>query len=598
MKINKFSIMALSAIALGMTACSSDEPEIKAPAKENVDGKFYATVQLSLPGSRSYTEEEFPDNGKFSNSNNGYEVGKTYENNVNNVTIVLATRDASTGLYSPVAKSISSAIPAVGNSDETRPVFNIVFKQEDIENIASQEVYLFAYCNASFDLEKDFNSSLFTDMVGSISSPDINQGIWESGNFLMANAANVNIEMLKRVIPSKSDLETKYDSPEKALNLGTVDVSRVASRFDFKSVNNNIYPIYETIVKEDGSSVQNRIANVEVLEMAPVNIAKEFYYLPRVSVDGTDVNSELLGYEMYDNWVVSPNSADKNKDLAGSALLNKYFYQSPVHAYTDTNYYNYTKLSDLNEEDNDQQWNDSNLEPKEKEGYHIWRYVTENTLSNESSQKKAISTGVVFKAQITDAAEGSLLASAIEGKRPIYAFNGTLYGDIAALRHMVSTLDSANPLAKAFNKVFNTSDALVNPMLDKHEITNEDGTKSMVFNISDENLNDCTAEQNNGTFKIYRPDEVDGNYYIYYLYRNRHNDNHNNNNMGAMEFATVRNNIYKLSITNITEFGHTGDPNDDPDPEDPDDPDEEPKTYIKVACRVVPWMVRVNNIEF
>ena len=47
--------------------------------------------------------------------------------------------------------------------------------------------------------------------------------------------------------------------------------------------------------------------------------------------------------------------------------------------------------------------------------------------------------------------------------------------------------------------------------------------------------------------------------------------------MGVMEFATVRNNVYKLSVNKITEFGHPGDPDDDPDPEDPGDPDESPR---------------------
>ena len=65
-----------------------------------------------------------------------------------------------------------------------------------------------------------------------------------------------------------------------------------------------------------------------------------------------------------------------------------------------------------------------------------------------------------------------------------------------------------------------------------------------------------------------------------------------------MEFATVRNNVYKLSVTKVSDFGHTNDPKDDPDPENPEDPDETPKTYFQVSCRVLPWIVRINNIPF
>lgn len=105
---------------------------------------------------------------------------------------------------------------------------------------------------------------------------------------------------------------------------------------------------------------------------------------------------------------------------------------------------------------------------------------------------------------------------------------------------------------------------------------------------------------NDNFFKIFRATHVNSqyHYYVYYPYYNRHNNNNDPGVMGAMEFATVRNNIYKLSITNITLFGHTDNPKDDPDPEDPDDPDEELKVYFKVSVSVVPWVVRVNEIEF
>ena len=68
--------------------------------------------------------------------------------------------------------------------------------------------------------------------------------------------------------------------------------------------------------------------------------------------------------------------------------------------------------------------------------------------------------------------------------------------------------------------------------------------------------------------------------------------------MGIMEFATVRNNVYKLSVTAINQLGHPRDPNHDPDPEEPEDPDEDPTDYIQVQVEVLPWVVRVNNIEF
>ena len=99
--------------------------------------------------------------------------------------------------------------------------------------------------------------------------------------------------------------------------------------------------------------------------------------------------------------------------------------------------------------------------------------------------------------------------------------------------------------------------------------------------------------ENNGTSQA-----PEWGYYCYYFYWNRHNDNGNNALMGPMEFATVRNNVYKLAVTKIGRLGHPTVPENDPDPIEPDDPDEEESVYMSVEVEVLPWVVRVNNIEF
>ncbi|MDE5836986.1 MAG: Mfa1 fimbrilin C-terminal domain-containing protein, partial [Paramuribaculum sp.] len=45
-------------------------------------------------------------------------------------------------------------------------------------------------------------------------------------------------------------------------------------------------------------------------------------------------------------------------------------------------------------------------------------------------------------------------------------------------------------------------------------------------------------------------------YYCYYYYWNRHNNNNRDGVMGPMEFAVVRNNVYKLSVDKIARLGH------------------------------------------
>ena len=88
------------------------------------------------------------------------------------------------------------------------------------------------------------------------------------------------------------------------------------------------------------------------------------------------------------------------------------------------------------------------------------------------------------------------------------------------------------------------------------------------------------------------PDAGTNTYTMYYFYYNRHNSNGNNSQMGENEFGVVRNNVYKLQVTAC---GSLGEPE---APENPDHPDEEEKAYFTVSCHVMPWTVRINNIEF
>lgn len=578
MNVKHLSFGALAVLALGLSACSSDEP-VNGSSTPDDSKALHAKIQLFLPSAtRSQTEPTTDEEYQYpTNSEDGFEIGQTYENNVNDVTIVLATKDAA-GAYTPVAVSTSSAVPT-GSVDVEAPVFSLTFRQDEIAKYYDQEVFIFAICNAGnlLDNETDFRNSSFTDKILSISSAAANQGIWTNGSFLMANAPNTAIP--SKELPSEAELLQNYNTPQKAFDLGSVDVARVVSRFDFKQNNENTFTIKDINTDDD-------VADIKFLAMAPINIAKDFYLLPRVSNDGTDVNWNLCGVEHRNNWVVSPYFSEKIAELAGSSILSKYFYQTPESPAYDSDYFSYTELANFNgKDDNDENWG-PNMSSTEKSGYKIWRYVTENTLPSKASQKKGISTGIVFKAEILNP-KNEIMANTMAAGKVLYQYNGVFYGDIAALRQTVSTLDPSNLLYKKFVEVFGAG------YLGKIENSSD-------FAVSDDQLQDCTPAANNGTFKIFRPTKVNGeaHYYVYYTYRNRHNDNGKPTEMGAMEFGTVRNNIYKLAISSVSEFGYTADPGDDPDPEDPDDPDEDPKTYLKVACRVVPWMVRVNNIEF
>lgn len=83
-----------------------------------------------------------------------------------------------------------------------------------------------------------------------------------------------------------------------------------------------------------------------------------------------------------------------------------------------------------------------------------------------------------------------------------------------------------------------------------------------------------------------------GNICYYYSTQIKHYDDGNNNTLGNMEFAIMRNNIYSLAVTNITRLG---DPIVDPTPETPNETKE---AALQVVVKILPWIVRYNDIEF
>lgn len=78
-----------------------------------------------------------------------------------------------------------------------------------------------------------------------------------------------------------------------------------------------------------------------------------------------------------------------------------------------------------------------------------------------------------------------------------------------------------------------------------------------------------------------------GDFLCYYFYFNKHNEDNMPQYVSNMEFANVRNNIYKLYIEKVGRIGTFK-------PTDVDDWD----TYFTISVTVRDWLVRVNGIKF
>lgn len=571
---------ALGAMAFIVASCNSDEPAVNGPGNADGNGDVYATLNLKLPngGTRAADGEEF---------------GQDSENYVGKILVVLATKDADGENYCYLTRSEADAYPGGTltpgdhESAKTELKYTLTFNAESmIDATSSQTVYVFAFCNPTQRLLGHFSGmapgTAFTKqkLYGTISTDN---KIWGENKFLMSNC-----EISAPVtIPTKAELITNHNKPEKALNLGTVHVKRVVARFDFALGGDNKDNKY--IIKNLASETPNEeMGTVELTDMAMFNIAKNFYYLPRTNTQwdwkGT---TKLCGYletdyvmSFNENNFKNANSLSNYQQYYFANLINNKFETGTPDkpstedpdAYGGSTALTWTSIRPADwikkTEDTNEGWTQD-----PKNDYRIWRYATENTIpaangeENTASQKVGITTGVVFKGEFTPA----------DSKKDkwngnvVYVYNGTVYGDIKALKDYVTKYPET-VVKKDFDLV--------------EKLKNADPTTDLKTNL----LKDLNKEACHG-FKAYEAD-ANGKYIMYYFYYNRHNSNNDNFNMGENEFGVVRNNVYKLQVTKC---GSLGEPK---SPDNPDNPNEEENAYFTVSCHVMPWTVRINNIEF
>lgn len=563
------NIFTLSALAVCLTACNDDiGTGSNLPAEES-EG-IYLKFALDLPsgsGSRSITTSG--DNDEYGTSSDGTEVGKDHENRISQIMLVFTDEDNN---YL-TSTNVTSVSPTTSNTYIISIPPERLADYVSTEEKPNQKANVYAYCNPTPELralagaaEGSEQVEDFVEQIYTITdSEDVS--VWKKDNFLMSNAV-----MHEITLPESWNEHLSSGNP---FPIGKIKVERSVARFDYRAkYANNIYRVRDDLEATSEEDTDNPGIYIQLTDVALINMSKSFYYLRRVSTDGQNKNAIICGVETANNYVVDTDAADKLQYTTASSWPNKkgnFFYNLE-----ESNTWKWTSLADIsdNEEDNA-------IDPVDKDGYHIWRYAIENTIPDDNDgstehntlQKNGITTGVVFRAKIGIDEDYTGDVSWTDGNK-IYVFDDVLYGDWEAVRKYAE----ANPdedVAYAYEAV------------EREDYTAEDAG-----------------------FTIYTQN-ADGNYYAYYYYWNRHNDNDQNGEggtdpvMGPMEFAVVRNNVYKLSVEAIYRFGYpegeTPDPEtpDEEKPEEPDKPDpDDPEVFLKVNVEVLPWVVRENNIEF
>ena len=335
-----------------------------------------------------------------------------------------------------------------------------------------------------------------------------------------------------------SDLSL-YTQPNTPLNLGSHTVERSMARFDYKQA---------------GAFDMGAGLTLTLTEAALINQSKAHYMFRRVTADANTTSAITVGgAEIPTNWVVDTDWSNKVAANFDAQL------EAP-------STWTWTSLANITADDN-------------YDGdYKIWCYAKENTIPGIDAQKHDVSTGVVFKGELAAGETASdAVKTAMAAKQRIYVFNNVLYGAWSDVKAAAEAGTDAT-LQAAYNQAATGVAADAEPT----------GAAAAAAGFTGYSAKD-------------------GKYYNYYYYWNRHNDNGDPYKMGIMEFAVVRNNVYKLAVNAINRFGHptppdpsNPDPNPEPDPDPvvPDGPDESVNYYFNVTVKVLPWTVRINNIEF
>ncbi len=559
-------LLAMS-LLVGLSACSSDDP-VPAPGTDGTDpasNGFYSKVTLKLPIARSESAE-------------GTEVGKDYENKVGSILVVLAKENDSNG-YDFITYALSD-VPNLDGDTHT-----VVFENKTkLFAEAEHEVCVFAYCNPTpeliakvkaLDAEGAIEKS-FTDLIC-----DSNlQATWTPNGFLMTSVA-----VLKTNLETKDQLKNNHNTPATAFDLGTIQVIRAVSRFDFRDYtkNNCTYKIYDPDFvpanEGDQPTDENLIATVKLVNVAMVNRRDEFYYLPRTTTGGLCPGKD----GMETPYVVTPTTATYSLVNPTEALAHKDAQYNGLAFESLAGVLGKAEDIDHGASGVEDKWGSVTIKTDaDREGYHIWRYTTENVFAEGVVPDPSKTTGYIFEAEVTPnkdfkrAGDTKTIGEKVGYKDgdDMYIFNNRLYLNA---KHMYLAVQDqpSSKLAEAFAALFDvagTGDAAV--------VTVKEGVNDAAF-----------AAQNVVVYKAYKGAESDadnGKYYCFYFAYNVHNDDKQPSEYGPMEYATVRNNVYKLQVTSIKGFGTFV----------PSSNVEDWDVYFKLSVEIRPWVVRVNNIEF
>ncbi len=504
-------------------------------------------VSLSFASPQGAPTRSNPTGGE---QGDGPETGQTYENDIKSAVAFFYQGSGTDGVNSNGDTPIKAAVSfnVGGSIDRT---YTTSPQQVDLKN-GTYNVIVVANPGADWWTGK----SLTLDDVRN----HIQTAAWtasESGysNFVMTSAADATL--------------TLNSNPKSNPATAEVDVERMAARLDYKTTGTYTCddPAYES---------NNQKATVEITGAALVNNLTAGSYLLKRVADDVDGVPTYLGNEtpdagvqtnyVLDPWTAGKTSANNSFTIGGETKTAEDLYGEWFgNISQDPNYWAAYVQPGIEVSDGTEKW--------QRIGYTL-----ENTTAAEEAGKR-YSTGVVFKAKfhpqgVANYTDGETF---FEYGTKIYAsmenmmknFYGSKFDELDDLikkcatwgdvkQFITSTLLNNDPsgynkylegLAEGKNDAETVSDA--------SSLTWSNYMKNECGYSKDENRK-VVLDQNYKVTRIALKPYGTRTYEdatCYYTWWVRHSNDNNDDAKGIMEYAIVRNNIYKLTVNSVYSLG-------------------------------------------
>ena len=551
-------------LAFAAAGCSMSD-DLDCPPEGGLanSGKTYIRLSFAMPGSGSTraTSGELGD---------GQEAGQNEENTISSAVAFLYKGNG----VNDDAKTPIAAVVEFDNPDGTGAGTDRPDTEHDIDKVyttAAKELPEIEFDTyhviVAANLSENDNTRWWTGAnltLGNVRDHILTKA-WTPeadgsySNFLMTNESDAFIELTEKNT-SANPAET------------TVDVERVAARVDYKT--NGTYEI-----TGDGTTANGTITITGAYIVNRLDAGS--YFLKRVTV-GNYVNDNVtyLGDETASsgfatNYVIDPWTKDKTTENASSTGLPFNVGEDQVNAsglYADDTYF-------PNGSDDPEDWDGWCKEGDkvtDSDGQE-WRrvgYCLENTTASDATMKQ-YNTGIVFKAKFEPTGvkdykpsntfftyDGKFYTSLtqmmgeINGKADFSSYvTGQIENkDIDGIHTFAESLKDdpvgykSYLLSRTDDKVYDWREYLLNE-LGVDESDEGKGPQINQISVSDKKTRAILYGKSGGRIRTYYKGQC---YYIWWL---RHSDNDDDTTNGIMEYAVVRNNIYKLDVTSVSSLG-------------------------------------------